>query len=336
MTATAFDVLTIGNAIVDILARTDDAFLVAEKVSKGMMRLVDAEQSAALYERIGPAIEASGGSAANTAAGVGSFGLKAAYIGKVADDDFGRIYRHDIRAQGVHYDTAPLAGGASTARSIILITPDGERTMNTFLGACLDLAPRDIDAGIVASSAFTYVEGYLWDPPLAKDACRLAFEIAHANDRVTAITLSDSFCVDRYRGEFLDLMRSGTVDVVFANEAELKALYETSDRGTALEALRADCRIGAVTLGAEGAVAVRGAETASAEAFPLVALDDLTGAGDQFAAGFLTGLRRELPLGTCARLGCLAAAEVIDHVGPRPAKSLENLAIGHGLLRAPA
>ncbi|WP_069307598.1 adenosine kinase [Methylobrevis pamukkalensis] len=325
-----FDVLTIGNAIVDILARIEDDLLAREGVAKGMMRLVDGAQSAALYDRIGPAIEASGGSAANTAAGVASLGLRAAYFGKVADDALGRIYRHDIRAQGVHYETAALVGGAPTATSIILISPDGERTMNTHLGACHALSPDDIDEDVVAGSAVTYVEGYLWDPPLAKDACRKAFALAHASGRKTAITLSDSFCVDRYRGEFLDLMRSGTVDIVFANDSELKALYETSDRASAIEALRADCAIGIVTLGAEGAVALRGTETAPAPAFPIDRIEDLTGAGDQFAAGFLAGLARDLPLAEAVRLGCLCGTEVIGHVGPRPATSLKDLAAQTG------
>lgn len=326
-----FDLLTIGNAIVDILARIEDDILVEENVTKGMMRLVDAEQSASLYGRIGPAIEASGGSAGNTAAGAASLGLRTAYIGKVADDHFGQIFRHDIQAQGVAYETAPLVGGAPTATSIILISPDGERTMNTHLGACVTLAPEDIVEETVAASAVTYVEGYLWDPPLAKDACRRAFEIAHANGRKTAITLSDSFCVDRYREEFLDLMRTGLVDIVFANESELKALYQTSARLAALDQLRKDCAMGVVTLGEEGALVVEGGNMARGVAYPVEKVEDLTGAGDQFAAGFIAGLVRGQPLHVAAKLGCLAASEVIGHVGPRPAVSLKDLANQHGI-----
>lgn len=326
MQATRFDVLTIGNAIVDILARAEDDLLVAEGLTKGMMRLVDADQSAALYAHIGPAIEASGGSAGNTAAGLASLGLATAYIGKVADDHLGGIFRHDITAQGVHFATAPLVGGAPTATSIILITPDGERTMNTHLGACTELGPADIDRAVVAAAGVTYLEGYLWDRPNAKDAFRAACAIAHAHGRKTAMTLSDSFCVDRFRAEFLDLMRSGTVDIVFANDTELKALYETSDLDGAVALLRADCALAAVTLGAEGALAVTPGEIHHAPAFPIERVVDLTGAGDQFAAGFLAGIARGLDLRDAASLGCLCGTEVIGHIGPRPAVSLKDLA----------
>jgi sugar/nucleoside kinase (ribokinase family) len=326
-----FDVLAIGNAIVDILGRTDEAFLVEIGVSKGMMRLIDAAEAERLYDRMGPAVEASGGSAANTAAGVASFGGRAAYIGKVATDDLGRIFRHDIRAQGVHFDTAPLSGGAPTARSMILITPDGERTMNTFLGACTALSADDIDADVVGAAEITYLEGYLWDPPAAKEAFRRAAEIAHAHGRQVAITLSDSFCVDRWRAEFLDLMRSRTVDIVFANKEEIRALYETADLDTAVAAIRRDCSLAVVTLGGDGALAATADGVVTVPAYPVETLADLTGAGDQFAAGFMLGLTRGLATGEALRLGCLAGSEVIGHVGPRPQANLSDLAAANGL-----
>jgi sugar/nucleoside kinase (ribokinase family) len=329
-----FDVLAIGNAIVDILARTEETFLVEIGVSKGMMRLIDAAEADRLYERMGPAIEASGGSAGNTAAGVASLGGRAAYIGKVATDDFGRIFRHDIRALGVHFDTPPLDDGAPTARSMILITPDGERTMNTFLGACTALSEADIDADVVGAAEITYLEGYLWDPPEAKIAFRRAADIAHAAGRRVAITLSDSFCVDRWRGEFLDLMRSRTVDIVFANKEEIRALYTTSDLDSAVAAIRQDCALAAVTLGSEGALAATSDSLVHVPAYPVETVADLTGAGDQFAAGFLLGLTRDLSHGDAARLGCLAAAEVIGHIGPRPLVSLQALAEAEGLMLA--
>jgi sugar/nucleoside kinase (ribokinase family) len=331
-----FDVLAIGNAIVDILARTDEAFLVEIGVSKGMMRLIDAAEAERLYDRMGPAVEASGGSAANTAAGIASFGGRAAYIGKVAADDLGRIFRHDIRAQGVHFETAPLVAGAPTARSMILITPDGERTMNTYLGACTALTAADIDPAVVGAADITYLEGYLWDPPEAKIAFRKAAEIAHAAGRKVAITLSDSFCVDRWRAEFLDLMRTRTVDLVFANKEEIRALYETADLDTAVAAIRADCGLAAVTLGADGALAATAGGVVAVPAYPVETLADLTGAGDQFAAGFMLGLTRGLPAADALRLGCLAGSEVIGHVGPRPQVRLADLAEAEGLPLRPA
>jgi sugar/nucleoside kinase (ribokinase family) len=332
----AFDVLTIGNAIVDILGRTDEAFLVEIGVSKGMMRLIDASEAERLYDLMGPAVEASGGSAANTAAGVASFGGTAAYIGKVAADDLGRIFRHDIRAQGDHFETTPLSGGAPTARSMILITPDGERTMNTFLGACTYLTAADIDPAVVGAAEITYLEGYLWDPPEAKIAFRKAAEIAHAAGRKVAITLSDSFCVDRWRAEFLDLMRSRTVDIVFANKEEIRALYQTADLDTAVAAIRSDCALAAVTLGADGALATTAEDVVAVPAYPVETLADLTGAGDQFAAGFMLGLTRGISMEGALRLGCLAGSEVIGHIGPRPQVRLEDLAAANGLpLRRP-
>jgi sugar/nucleoside kinase (ribokinase family) len=326
-----YDVLCIGNAIVDIIARTDDRFLVDNGIIKGAMNLIDAERADLLYARMGPAIETSGGCAGNTAAGVASFGGRAAYFGKVADDHLGRLYRHDIRAQGVAFDTSPLEGTPPTARSMIFVTEDGERSMNTYLGACVELGPEDIESEKVAASRVTYVEGYLWDPPRAKEAILAAARIAHGNGRKMAMTLSDSFCVDRYRAEFLDLMRSGTIDIVFANEAEVKSLYETSSFEAALALLRKDCRLAAVTRSEKGSVVVAREETIAVPAIEIAELVDTTGAGDLYAAGFLHGYTRDRSLEDCARLGSLAAGIVIQQIGPRPMANLRQAAEQEGL-----
>jgi sugar/nucleoside kinase (ribokinase family) len=321
-----FDVRGIGTAIVDVMARTEDDFIVAHKLAKGTMHLIDVARAEALYDAMGPAIEASGGSAGNTAVGVASLGGRAAFIGKVADDALGAFYRHDARAAGVHFETPPLTGGAPTARSFILITPDGERTMNTYLGACQALSPADIDEAVVAGAAITYLEGYLWDPPEAKRAFLAAAKAAHRAGRKVSLTLSDPFCVDRYRSEFLDLIGSGTVDILLANASELRSLYQTADLDTAIAALKTECALAAVTVGAEGAVVVSPAGIVRVPATPADRLEDLTGAGDLFAAGFLFGVARGMDLGDAARLGTIAAAEVINHIGPRPAVSLRDLA----------
>lgn len=326
MTDPKYDVLCIGNAIVDILARAEDDFIVAEDLQKGTMHLIDAERAESLYAAMGPAIEASGGSAGNTAAGIASFGGSAAFIGKVADDQLGDVYAHDMRAIGVDFDTARLVGGAPTARSMILITPDGERTMNTFLGACQALGPADIDETVVSDAAITYLEGYLWDPPEAKEAFRRAASIAHDAGRKVSLTLSDPFCVDRFRAEFLGLIRDGTIDILFANDSELRSLYETSSLDSAIAALAGDCPLAAVTVGAEGALVVGRDGVKKVPAVPVDTVVDLTGAGDLFAAGFLFGLARGLDNVHAARLGVLAAGEVIGHVGPRPATSLSDVA----------
>mgnify|MGYP003390002853 FL=1 len=326
------DVLTIGNAIVDIIARTEDDFLVANGIIKGAMNLIDGERAELLYSRMGPAVEASGGSAGNTAAGVASLGGNAAYFGKVSNDHLGAIYTHDIRAQGVAFDTSPLEGLPPTARSMIFVTPDGERSMNTYLGACVELKPEDIEEDKVAGSKITYFEGYLWDPPLAKDAIRLASKIAHANGRKMAMTLSDSFCVDRYRTEFLELMRAKSVDIVFANEHELKALYQTSDFGTALDLLRGDCELAAVTLSEKGSVIISGSQTAQIDPVPVDRVVDTTGAGDLYASGVLFGLTQGLPFQTCGRLGSMAASLCISQIGPRPQESLKEAARQMGLI----
>jgi sugar/nucleoside kinase (ribokinase family) len=326
MTEPKFDALCIGNAIVDILARADDDFIVAENLHKGTMHLIDAERAESLYAAMGPAIEASGGCAGNTAAGIASFGGKAAFIGKVADDQLGDVYAHDMRAIDVHFGTDRLVGGAPTARSMILITPDGERTMNTYLGACQSLGPADIDEEVVAASAITYLEGYLWDPPEAKEAFRKAAAIAHAADRQVSITLSDPFCVDRFRDEFLGLIRDGTIDILFANESEIRSLYETASLDAAIAALAGDCPLSAVTVGAHGVLVVSRDGVKKIPAVPVETIADLTGAGDLFAAGFLFGIARGMDHTDAARLGAIAAGEVIGHVGPRPAASLADLA----------
>jgi len=330
MTRPRFDVLGIGNAIVDIIARAEDDFLVREGLAKGSMRLIDAVEAERLYDHMGPAEEVSGGSAGNTIAALAGLGGRAAYFGKVAEDHLGAIFRHDIRAAGVHFETPSLHTGAAdwapTARSMILVTPDGERTMNTFLGACTHLTPDDVDPEVVADSAVVYLEGYLWDPPAAKEAFRKASEIAHAHGRRVALTLSDSFCVDRWRAEFLDLMRSGVVDLVFANQAEIRALYETADLDTGIAALRRDVRLAAVTLSEEGSLVVTADMVSRVPATPAEAVVDTTGAGDLYAAGFLYGLTHDFNYGACAELGGLLASRIIGHVGARAQTDLVDLA----------
>ena len=331
MAAAKLDVLTIGNAIVDVLAHTEEDFLVREKLVKGSMRLIDGAEADRLYDHMGAAQLISGGCAGNTAAGVASFGGRAGFIGKVADDELGHFYRHDMMALGIAFPTAPLTDGTPTARSMILITPDGERTMNTYLAACQELTPADIDRKTVESAAITYLEGYLWDPPKAKEAFRIAAGIAHGAGRKVAITLSDSFCVDRFRDEFIELMRSGTLDIVFANRHEALSLYQTSDFETAVECLARDIPLAVVTMSEAGSMAVAGGNRVMIPAALVDRLVDLTGAGDQYAAGFLYGLAHGFPHEVCGRLGSLAAAEVISHVGARPVNSLRQLAGQAGL-----
>jgi len=332
MTDAKYDVLAIGNAIVDIIAKAEDDFLVEQDIVKGAMNLIDMERAEQLYGDMGPAIETSGGSAGNTAAGIASLGGNVAYIGKVADDHLGSVFTHDIKAIGVTYNTSPLEGGETTARSMILVTPDGERSMNTYLGACVQLTTADMDEELIKQSKLIYFEGYLWDPQNAKDAIREAARIAHEHDRKMAMTLSDAFCVDRYRDEFLELMRSGTVDIVFANEGELKSLYQTSDLDTAIAAIREDCELAAITLSEEGSMVVTREKTVAVDAYPIDVLVDTTGAGDLYAAGFLYGLTNGYKMDDCARFGSMAASEVIQHIGPRPQESLKDLASQSGLL----
>jgi len=324
-----YDVLAIGNAIVDVLVRAEEAFLTGQGLVKGSMRLVDEEEAHRLYGKVGPAVEISGGSAANTIAGVASFGAKGAFIGKVRDDQLGEVFRHDIQTAGVAFDTPSATDGQATARCLILVTPDGERTMNTFLGASSGLSPADIDEKLVRSASVTYLEGYLWDPPLAKEAFLKAARSARAAGRRVALTLSDAFCVERHRESFLGLIRAD-VDILFANEAEIRALYRVERFEEALEAVRKDCRLAVLTRSAKGCVVVEGE---SAEPVPAVAVPevvDTTGAGDLFAAGFLTGLTRGLPHARSAALGAIAAAEVISHIGARPQVSLATLAAAAG------
>jgi sugar/nucleoside kinase (ribokinase family) len=331
MAEAKYDVLAIGNAIFDVLVKTDESFLSRHGMTRGSMALIDEARAAAIYQDMGPATEISGGSAANTIVGVASFGARAAYVGKVKDDQIGRMYAHDIRAAGVAFETKPAADGPATGCSYILVTGDGERTMNTYLGAAQDLTPADIDADEIAAARITYLEGYLWDPKNAKEAFVKAAGIAHGGGREVALTLSDSFCVDRYRDEFLDLMRKRTVDLVFANEAELHSLYQTSDFDTALKQLRADARLAVVTRSEKGCIVASEQGVIAVPAFPVETIVDTTGAGDLFAAGFLFGLVRGVGFENAGRLGALAAAEVIQHIGARPLASLKELAKQNGL-----
>ncbi len=331
MTTAKYDVLGIGNAIFDVLVQTDESFLAAHGMTKGGMALIDEARAASIYRDMGPATEMSGGSAANTIVGIANLGARAAYVGKVRDDQIGRLYSHDIRAAQVAFETRPARGGPATGCSYILVTPDGERTMNTYLGAAQELMPDDIDAAQVAASRFLYLEGYLWDPKSAKEAFVKAATIAHDAGRQVALTLSDAFCVDRYRGEFLDLMRNGTVDLVFANEAELHSLYQTSDFDTALKLFRSDTTLGVVTRSEKGCVVASKDGVIVVPAFPVHRVVDTTGAGDLFAAGFLFGLVRNAGPENAGRLGALAAAEIIQHIGARPQVSLKELAKKNGL-----
>jgi adenosine kinase len=331
MTSAKYDVLGIGNAIFDVLVQTDDSFLVKHGMTKGGMTLIDEVRAIAIYQSMGPATEMSGGSAANTIVGLANLGARAAYVGKVRDDQIGRLYTHDIRAAGVAFETRPALAGPATGCSYILVTPDGQRTMNTYLGAAQELMPADIDAAQVAASSIIYLEGYLWDPKSAKEAFVKASTIAHDSGRQVALTLSDAFCVGRYRGEFLDLMKNGTVDMIFANETELQSLYETSDFDAALKQLRADTKLGIVTRSEKGCVVASPDGVVAVPAFPIQKLVDTTGAGDLFAAGFLFGLVRGAGHENAGRLGALAAAEVIQHIGARPQVSLKELAEKNGL-----
>jgi sugar/nucleoside kinase (ribokinase family) len=331
MTSAKYDVLGIGNAIFDVLVQTDEAFLKLHGMTKGGMALIDEARAIAIYQDMGPAVEMSGGSAANTIVGIANLGARAAYVGKVRDDQIGRLYTHDIRAAGVAFATRPALDGPATGCSYILVTPDGERTMNTYLGAAQELTADDIDAAEVAASSVIYLEGYLWDPQNAKEAFVKASTIAHQAGRQVALTLSDSFCVDRYRGEFLDLMRRGTVDLIFANEAELHSLYQTSDFDTALKQLRVDTKLGVVTRSDKGCVVAAKDGVIAVPAFPIEKMVDTTGAGDLFAAGFLFGLVRGATHENAGRLGALAAAEVIQHIGARPQTLLKELAKKNGL-----
>ena len=324
MTSAAFDVLGIGNAIVDVITHADDSFLTKHALVKGSMTLIDEARAEALYGAMGPGVEISGGSCGNTIAGVASFGGKGAYVGKVRNDQLGSVFGHDLRATGVTFGTAQATEGPATARCLIVVTPDAQRTMNTYLGACTRLGPSDIDVAQVAAAQVTYVEGYLWDPPEAKKAVLKAFDAAHAAGRKVSITLSDSFCVDRYREEFRTLIRD-KVDILFANESEIKALYQVDSFEAALAAARAENKICALTRSEKGSVVIKGSETHAVPSAPVAKVVDTTGAGDLYASGFLYGFTRNKPLAECARLGGIAAAEIISHVGPRPETPLKDL-----------
>jgi adenosine kinase len=331
MAETKYDVLGIGNAIFDVLVQTDEGFLASHGMTKGGMTLIDAARAASIYADMGPSVQMSGGSAANTIVGIAGLGARTAFIGKVKDDQIGRLYSHDIKAANVAFATKAASDGPATGCSYILVTPDGERTMNTYLGAAQELMPGDIDPADIAASAIVYLEGYLWDPKNAKEAFLKASTIAHDAGRRVALTLSDAFCVDRYRDEFLELMRDGAVDLIFANESELHSLYQTADFDTALAQLRNDIKLGVVTRSENGCIVVTKDGVTPVPAFPIEKLVDTTGAGDLFAAGFLFGLVRGAAHEDCGRLGALAAAEVIQHIGARPLVSLKELAGKNGL-----
>jgi sugar/nucleoside kinase (ribokinase family) len=324
MADSRFDVATIGNAIVDIITKSDDKFLQDQELIKGAMTLIDADRASSLYRKMGPAIEASGGSAANTAAGVASLGGRAAFIGKVAEDQFGGVFRHDIRAAGVAYDTPQETDGPPTARSLIFVTPDAQRTMQTYLGACLNLTPADVDPDTIKGSKVVYLEGYLWDPPQAKEAFLQAARIAHGADRKVALTLSDSFCVERHRASFRDLVEHH-IDILIANEAEICSLWQVDSFDAALQATRGKCEVAALTRSEKGAVIFADGEVHVVDAVKVAKVVDTTGAGDLFAAGFLHGYTAGYNLFDAGRIGALAAAEVISHIGPRPQTRLADL-----------
>ena len=330
MPETRFDVLGIGNAIVDVLTNANEGFLEERKLDKGSMRIIDAEEAETLYADMGSGVEASGGSAGNTIAGVASLGSRSAFIGKVRRDSLGETFAHDIQALGVHFETAMATAGPPTARCLILVTPDAQRTMNTHLGACVTLTEADVDETIVEASAITYLEGYLWDPPEAKQAFRKAMAVAHKADRKVALTLSDAFCVDRYRAEFCQLV-AGDADILFANESEIISLYQAASFDDAVQQVQDSGTLAALTRGERGSVIVSGKKIYEIDCDPVGKVVDTTGAGDQFAAGFLHGLTLGRDLPVCGQLGSLAAAEIISHYGARPEASLANLVKARGL-----
>lgn len=319
------DVLAVGNAIFDVIAEVDESFLVEHRLTKDSMELVEPQRAEALYAAMPPGIETSGGSAANTAVGVAALGGRAAFIGKVRDDQLGAVYTHDLRAAGVDFSVTPASDGPPTAHSLIVVTPDAHRTMNTSLGIAGQVDTDDIDVELVASAAIVYCEGYLWDRESTKDAIRLVMRVAREEGNKVALSLSDGFCVERHRSEFLGLVRS-SVDVLFANEAEIRSLYEVPHFDDALQRARQDCDLSFLTRGAAGAVVAQGSDVHVVGVHPHGPVVDTTGAGDQFAAGALHGLTRGYDITTCARLGSLAAGEVISHIGPRPQDDLQALA----------
>ena len=323
-----YDVIGIGSAIVDILSRTDDDFINAHGMVKGTMALTTAERSKFIYDRMGKAVEISGGSAANSMAGIASLGGTPAFIGKVGKDKLGEIFSHDIEVGGVAFHGS--TGTQPTATCLILVTPDGQRTMNTYLGACTEMGPDDIDAGKIADAHVLYIEGYQWDTPQAKAAIRKATKAAKEAGRQVALSLSDPFVVDRHRGDLLDLIRD-EVDILFGNEEEIFRLYEAGELATAVERLRGAKVLGVMTRGPKGAVMFDGQTTSAVDAAPVEKVVDTTGAGDLFAAGFLFGFTHGRPLESCARIGAMAAAEIISHMGARPEVPLRDLLLKHGL-----
>ena len=325
MTDTRLDVLAIGNAIVDVIADADDAFLDREGLTKGSMRLIDAEEATRLYDHMGPAREVSGGSAGNTAAGVAALGARAGFIGQVAPDQLGDFYIHDLRSTGVEFTTAPTDFGVPTARSMVLVTPDGHRTMNTFLGAAQHLPASALDEAQIRDAAILYLEGYLWDPETPRYAMVRAIEVARSAGRKVAFTLSDTFCIDRHRDGFNQLIDGGRVDILFANEAEIQALAAVAHFETAVQSVQDKVETLVVTRSEKGAIAVRRGERAEVAAEPVEQVVDTTGAGDLFAAGFLAGLSQGRDLQQSLRIGAIAAAEVISHYGARPETDLKAL-----------
>ena len=328
MTKPTLDVLCIGNAIVDVITDADDAFLAGQGLDKGSMRLIDEAEAVRLYGVMGPGREVSGGSAGNTAAGLAALGIRTGFIGQVADDQLGKIYKHDIEAQGVDFLVPARNDVGATARCLILVTPDAQRTMNTFLGAAQLLEAKDVDLGAVAGAGITYLEGYLWDPAAPRAAMEAAIDAARGAGRKVAFTLSDSFCISRHRDSFLQLIEDGRIDILFANEAEITELTGEDDFDAAVAAVAPKVATLVVTRSEKGAIAVAGEERASVPAEPIERLVDTTGAGDLFAAGFLAGQARGLGLEPSLKLGAIAAAEVIQHYGARPEKDLKALAGG--------
>lgn len=324
MSDPSLDVVGIGNAIVDVLSQADEAFLVTHGLAKGSMTLIDGNRAKGLYAAMGPGIEVSGGSAANTMAGLTSLGGKGAFIGKVRNDQLGGIFQHDIRAAGVGFETPIATDGPPTARCLIFVTPDAQRTMNTYLGAAVELAPADLDEAAIARAKVTYMEGYLWDPPNAKMAFQEAARMAHDAGRKVALSLSDSFCVERHRDSFLELI-GGHVDILFANETEICALFQVADFDRALQETRGHCEIAALTRSAKGSVVLANGEVCVVDAAPVDKVIDTTGAGDLYAAGFLYGYTKGKGLYDCGRIGALAAAEILSHYGARPETSLQDL-----------
>ncbi len=326
MTAPSLDIIAIGNAIVDVIAQSDDAFIASEGLAKGSMQLLfTSEEAEALYAKMGAGIEASGGSAANTVAGVAALGGKTGFIGQVADDQLGSVFAHDIRALGVHFNTAPRPGQPPTARCLILVTPDAQRTMNTFLGASQFLATDALDLDLIKSAAILYLEGYLWDPEEPRAAMRIAIDAARSAGRKVAFTLSDTFCIERHRDSFRALIDDGKLDILFANEAEILSLNETDDFEAAVATTAAKVPLLVVTRSEKGALAVSGGERAEVPAEPIAEVIDTTGAGDLFAAGFLAGQAQSRSLKDSLTMGAIAAAEVISHYGARPEADLKQI-----------